>query len=626
MSSDPHAGAQAHFDLAVQAHEHGRLEEAVQEFLRAADAEPNFADALLNASIVLARLGRVKEARDVAERALRIAPTAMPVKSQLAVCEHLLSNDAKAIELYESVVAGGGASPLVLGNLALSLFRAGRRTHAIAVAEKAIALDPSRPIVWNNFGRFLHEDGRLLDACAAFERACALQPNYVQALSNWASSLKSLGRVGDAIATYDRALRVEPSHGEIGSNRLLALHYDPAIDGETLLREHRAWAERQRARILPMVRQQRSLDPERPLRVGFLSPDFRTHSVACFLEPLLRALDPNHIVAVAYAEVARPDETTRRMQGLVSTWRSTVGESSESVARMVDSDAVDVLIDLASHTDRNRIDVLFYEAAPVQLSYLGYPSGTGISGVERLTDRWADPPEHRNAGEAIRYIEEGFLLYAPPQGIPARRARASNGRAPILGCFNVSVKVNPVLVGFWCEAMRELPGAELWLKSAAYRDRDAQASYLSMFEAHGIGRERVRFFSWDADRTAHLARYGEIDVALDTYPYHGTTTTCEALAMGVPVITLAGGHHAARVGVSLLTRVGLKDLVAQSPGEYVRKIVGLATDKDRLAELHASLPEQIARGSLCDAARFAKNFQATLREAWRDYAARAQQK
>jgi FkbM family methyltransferase len=367
-------------------------------------------------------------------------------------------------------------------------------------------------------------------------------------------------------------------------------------------------------------------DPERRLRVGVVSPDLKQHSVAYFLEPLLAAHDRRLIEYFAYANVAAPDAVTARLQAHVEHWRTIFGVSDESAARQIETDRIDILIDIAGHTANNRLALLARRPAPVQMTYLGYANTTGLQAVDwRLTDGWADPPGTTEAlhTEELLRIPGGFLCYRPREPSPAP------GPPPVIsadritfGSFNILAKVSPTVLALWARILDRVPGARLILKGPAFADPATKAAFQARLADTPLSAHDVALVPHVIDEGEHLAAYQRIDIALDTWPYHGTTTTCEALWMGVPVVTLAGRPHASRVGVSLLSRVGLPELVGQTPDEYVSIAAGLAADRPRLLALRGSLRERVVASGLTDAAAGAAAFEGALREAWRGWCRR----
>jgi predicted O-linked N-acetylglucosamine transferase (SPINDLY family) len=329
------------------------------------------------------------------------------------------------------------------------------------------------------------------------------------------------------------------------------------------------------------------------LKIGFLSPDFRDHSVAHFLEPIFTHRDREKFDFLSYAEVPNPDETTRRLHALSDQWRSTMGQTEAVIAQQIRLDGVDILIDLAGHTANTRIVACAFKPAPVQMTYLGYPFSTGLETIDyRITDAYADP-----VGESEMFYVEKLLrlpdtawCYRPqPDAPPVVDPPSLKNGFVTFGSFNNFAKVSDGLVETWCRLLKEMPTAKLLLKSPGLKDSSLGPRALERFAAHGIGPDRLILRDYDPTVPEHLGRYGQVDIGLDHFPYCGTTTTCEAMWMGVPVITLAGPIHLSRVGASLLSNVGLTELIAKDRDEYIVLASDLARDADRMRTIRSGL-------------------------------------
>jgi predicted O-linked N-acetylglucosamine transferase (SPINDLY family) len=417
-------------------------------------------------------------------------------------------------------------------------------------------------------------------------------------------------------------VHLKPDYPDAHTNLLFSTNYHRELSARAIFEQHRAWGEthgRTRAGLPPAPN---SREPQRRLRVGYVSPDLRGHSVAYFIEPILAQHDRAHYETYCYAEIpkAKQDSTTERFKALSGHWVDTCGLSDRALAERVRADGIDILVDLAGHTANNRLRAFAYQPAPVQITYLGYANTTGMPAMHfRLTDQWADPPgQERFYTEELIRLPRGFLCYAPPQDAPAVSPLPAREAGYVtFGSFNVLSKISPQVVALWADILGALPNARLLLKNRAMTDADTREDYYRQFAEHGIARERLEMIGWTVSRQEHLALYSRIDIALDTFPYHGTTTTCEALWMGAPVITLEGDRHAARVGVSLLSRLGLHELIAHEESEYMDKAITFAADLDRLAALRAGLRARMLGSGLCDGAAFTRELEEVYRKLWR---------
>jgi protein O-GlcNAc transferase len=354
----------------------------------------------------------------------------------------------------------------------------------------------------------------------------------------------------------------------------------------------------------------------------------RAHSCAYFLEPLLQHLDRQQFELYLYHDHFRVDAVSLRLQAQAAVWRNLVGQPGPAVEQIIRADAPDILIDLAGHTGmNNRLALFARRLAPVQVTYLGYPNTTGLPAMDyRFTDAVADP-----VGEADRFATERLVRFAPtawtyaaPPDAPAVNVRPSSPDTPVtFGCFNNLAKLTDAMLAAWAKVLHGVPGSRLWLKGSGLGDRATRAGYLERFARLGLPAERITLLDRTAETASHLAMYHEVDVALDTFPYHGTTTTCEALWMGVPVVTLAGDRHMSRVGASLLTAIGHAEWIAASADDYVRIATDLALDRGRLGAIRAGLRQEITRSPLGDHRAQADLFGAALRSCWKKWCTQA---
>jgi predicted O-linked N-acetylglucosamine transferase (SPINDLY family) len=353
----------------------------------------------------------------------------------------------------------------------------------------------------------------------------------------------------------------------------------------------------------------------RRLRLGYLSSDFREHSVASFIEPLLRNHDRARFEVYCYSDLPTPDATTQQIRREADAWRDITKLNDAEAARLVREDHIDILFDLAGHTGNNRLGIFAAQPALVQIAYLGYPNTTGLHTVAyRITDTVADPPgKEAYYSERLLHLDGCFLCYQPLSGAPdvAPLPALSNGYVTF-GSFNNYSKLNANVLEVWAEVLRQIPGSRLLLKCPALTDEAIRARVLAHFRTLGIEDNRLELLGHTRTRAEHLAVYGRVDIALDTFFYNGTTTTCEALWMGVPVLSLMGRRHAGRVGASLLTTVGLTDWLVDTTEAYVSAARHHAGDFAALGQLRASLRGQVQASMLCDAHAFARRFEAAL--------------
>jgi predicted O-linked N-acetylglucosamine transferase (SPINDLY family) len=435
-----------------------------------------------------------------------------------------------------------------------------------------------------------------------------------------ANVLAWLGQTEESIAVHRRLLSMRPIDAKYHSNMLLCLLYSDGITTEEIFAEHRRWGQKHADPLTPPVSSIRKRGSSGKLRVGYISPDFRQHAVAMFFEPILIQHDRNRFEIFCYSDVKDPDEITGRLKRSADHWREISGLADAAFVKMLQNDRIDVLVDLTGHTARNRLLAMARRPAPVLATYLGYPATTGMRAMDyRITDAVSDPP-----GETERYHTEKlvrlpgcFLCYGKPAPAPdiAPAPLESNGRITF-GSFNHAGKISATTIRLWSRVLKGVPDAKLALKARGLMDEASRNRWLGLFEREGIEPGRIEFLDIEAVFEKHLAYYARLDIALDTFPYNGTTTSCEAMWMGAPVITLAGKTHVSRVGASLLGCVGLPELVADSEEAFVEIAVKLAGERDRLVELRRTLRERMRSSPLMDAVGFTRGFESVIEGIW----------
>lgn len=490
--------------------------------------------------------------------------------------------------------------------------------EAAASLQEAIRLRPDQAAPHTNLGNVWRLMGRLDDAVAAFHEALRREPGLADAHNNLGLSLMKQGRLAEATAGFRQALSLCPRYCTAASNLLLSLNYDPAQSPEALLAEHRRWPDCLDP-VPPPTPFTNVRDPERRLRVGYVSPDFCGHVVAYFLLPILAHHDPAQVEVFCYAQVFDPDARTAQFRTLAHGWRSTIALDDAQVANQVRRDGVDILVDLAGHTADNRLGVFAYRPAPVQITYLGYPNTTGLPAIDyRLTDAVADPP-----GEPVHHTEElvrlngPFCCYQPPERSPdvALPPVLRQGRLTF-GSTHDLAKLNDPVMDLWADVLRAVPDSRLLVFRHTLTG-SVKESLARRFVERGIDAARVTLESQLPEGRHYLDLYGRIDLLLDVFPWNGHVTTCESLWMGVPVVTLRGNRHAGRLSATVLSALGLTDLVADTPLDYVATAARWAADRDRLVSLRKELRPRMRSSALCDGRSFTRGLEAAYRQLWR---------
>ena len=477
------------------------------------------------------------------------------------------------------------------------------------------------PLAYTNLGHICHFSGRLSEAIEYRQRLMELCPNEASVYHDLGCSLIFTGRKEEGIELLRKAVEMAPGDPAIHSTYLFRLHHMPELDGQMIYEEHRRWAQTHAPVRPAKTSHTNTPDPGRRIRVGYISPDFRTHPVAFFFEPLLQAHDRTKVEVYGYSNTSRPDQVTERLEQKFDCYRSIINMRDEDVANLIEQDKIDILVDLAGHTPGNCLTVMAQKPAPIAVTYLGYPDTTGMEQVDyRLTDELADPPYSQSLyAEKLVYLPDGFLCYrppgfAPPIGpLPALR----NGYITF-GSFNNNSKINHDTISLWAQVLRSNDGSRLLIKSRAGDDLSMRENFYRQFEHLGISRERIEIHG-QKPAVEYMQLYNSVDIAFDTYPYNGTTTTCDSLWMGVPVISMVERHHACRVGLSILTRLGLEFFAASTPNELVARATALAQNLEALVDIRYSMRRRMTESTLCNAGAFADSMENAYRDMWRQW-------
>jgi len=624
LSLDP-ACAQAYANVGLLYQKTGQVEESIRSYQKAVELNPSLIEAHRNLCNTFKSRGQVNEAIECLQKAVSQNPGSIALLTDLGNRYREEMRFEEAVACYKKSIDLDTTCPGPHFNLGNALSDQGRFQEALVFYRKAVGLDPKYAEAYNNMGNAFYAQGELQKAVKCYEQALTARYNYPDALKNMGVSYEKQGLIRHAIDCYRQALSFNPADAGCHSGLLFTMHYDPALSASDIFSESRAWWRQHGAALMEKFVHRREAHRSKRLRVGYVSPDFREHSVSYFLLPLIEAHDSRAVEIFCYADVKRPDGMTTRLKTMAEHWRSIVEMTDEAVARQIYNDHIDILVDLAGHTTNNRLRVFASRPAPVQVTWLGYPDTTGMPVMDyRLTDDIADP-----VGESDRYcterlirLSEGFLCYAPPEGageisgLPALH----QGRVTF-GSFNNLPKVNEKVVAVWSQILHGVVGSALLMKSKSLIDENIRRRYLGLFCTYGISADRIQFEPYTRTIQEHLSLYNRVDIGLDPFPYNGTTTTCEALWMGVPVVTLKGKSHSARVGTSILKRIGLEELIAETGQEYVIKVVELGSDLDKLASLRMSMRKWMKESPLCDAGSFAKKIESVYREIWQKWCA-----
>ena len=548
--------------------------EAIKAFQKALSYNPQHADSLNNLGVALNSIGSFEPAIIILKKALAIQPDHSESLNNIAIAYSMKGDNNKALNYYLKAIERFPEKPECHKNIA-GIYR---KLHLLKRAEHHLQL------------------------------ALRYSPNYIQALNDYGVILKDQGKNLKAYEAFCKIVELDDDFIEAQSNRLYMLHYLPQQSPESIFNEHTEFGKRITCRNSSLQFANRSKNNR--IRIGYVSPDFRNHSVSFFIKPILQNHDPTFFEIFCYANVARPDQVTFSLKSLNVHWRNIYGISNEHVAKQIENDRIDILVDLAGHSSSNRLMVFAQKPSPIQVTYLGYPNTTGIPTIDyRITDSTTDPKKNEHLyTEKLIYIDPCFLCYSPQEDVPLSHLKASCQNI-IFGSFNNIGKLNDDVVQVWSKILKNLPGSIIMLKSAGFTDKDTQHLWRKKFNNLGINDHQVLFSGYIPDIKKHLSVCHNVDIALDTFPYNGTTTTFETLWLGIPVITLSGNSHVSRVGHSILKSIGLEELVAHSKDEYVNKVIQLASNKFLLKMFRKQLRNLMKQSVLADGKTFTRQIE-----------------
>lgn len=645
-----------------------KLSEVLQDLGRASEAEgysrqavtllPANSQCWLNLGNAIFAQRRWLEAADIFRKLLSIDPEHAAAWCNLAACEHKLGNLEVAEAAYERSLAIAPHSSDTVTNHARLLADTGRTQQAFEIVRDLLNREPDSAPAWLIAANGLREFGHFAEAEDAYRNALRCEPNHAEANHNLAVTLHVQGKLAAAEAQILSAFKNEPDSWErwllfghilqaqtrteegvaavqravslgptaVGhSQALAAMQYGNEVTPHELLDAHRAWAMRHCAAIellrLPACGGQQA---DRPLRLGFLSADFRRHPIAFLALPLLEQLRAQGIALTCYSDSPATDEYTARFRAASSSWRDIFGFTDQQVADQIRSDNVDVLFDLMGHNGR-RMLVFAHRPAAVQITWLGYVGTTGLEAMDYLlADRFhVAPGEEQNYVEQVLRMPNGYVCYASPSGLPnvAPLPALKNGDVTF-GSLNNPVKFSPRTIDLWSQVLGAVPRSRLLLKFKGLDDPIVIAHLCRQFAQCGVESHRLDF-AGQSKQADFLSAYQHIDISLDTQPYSGGATTCESLWMGVPVITFPGKTFAGRHATSHLTNAGYPQFVAKDAAEYVGLAIHWSNRLDELAAMRANMREQMQRSPLCDARQFAHDFVRVIEQACQMQAGRA---
>lgn len=648
-------------NLGVLHRNEGNMELAMHAYERALSSNPNFELAKSNLAVALNEKGTAikendrKVAKSLYKKSLALQPAFADAHYNLGVLYAESGKFQRALVEYNLAVQFNPRLTEAHNNLGVVHKELGNMEKALECYKKALQCDKQHHQTHNNIAVVYTLLGNVDAATHHLQLANSISPQYAEAHNNMGVLLRDQGDIDTAIWHYERCTEFDPRADMAAQNRLHALSYSEKWTKAEGFYQHKIWGASFQDRIDKEIVQAATTghvnnpiaadllrrfkdpprpDPEtlrgpgtgRPLRIGYLSPDFFTHSVSYFAEALLTHFDPEGFQIYAYANVAQPDSKTARFRSLVGdNWRNIWGLTASASAKLILDDRIDILVELAGHTANNRLDIMALRLAPVQVTWIGYPNTTGLPSIHyRVTDGIVDPPDTtQQFSEKLWRLPKVFLCYTPTLEAPEEPSAppcASSGGIITFGSFNVLSKTQARTVKLWASILRQVPDSRLLLKAKPFGTTTAKRRMERLFEEEGISSERLDLVPLIPSTRSHLQVYSNVDVALDPFPYAGTTTTCEALFMGVPVVTLGvrpeNGDHAHNVGVTLLTTIGHPELVALTEEDYIETAVSLGTDLKRLSRIRSRLREDMMSSPLGQAKPYLRDVEAMFCGMW----------
>ena len=623
--------AEAHTALGIALREQGLAAQAVAHLSKSAQLRPGHSATHDQLGVALHAAGNPQAALDSLRRALTLQPRSAAAHYHLGNVLAELGRHDEAVRHYRDALTSEPGHAEVQTNLGVSLLALNQAASAVAALRAAVALQPSLALAHSNLGNALMAEGLMRDAQASHEQAVALAPALGLARRNLAHLLKTIGEPEAALAHLEHVLALEPEQLAVHSEVVFMQQYLPQTPSRDLARlaGARRFGELALRHAQPFESWTNPPLPERRLRIGLLSSDLRAHPVGYFIEAVLVALSSaaaDRVDICVYANQREDDAVSERLRQCCPQWLAVVDLDDAALARRIRDDKVDVLIDLSGHTLHNRLPVLAWKPAPVQLSWLGYCGSTGLPSVDAfIADSWIAPDgSDAEFVERVVRLPETFLCFTPPPfDLAVAPLPAQAGGGIRFGCFNQLAKMNDAVLALWARVLHAVPGSRLLLQGHALQDPAIRDRIVGRYVQHGIEPDRLSLHPAQA-RADYLRAYNQVDIALDPFPYPGGTTTLEALWMGVPVLTLPGTSALSRQGLSVLRNLELDDWVAKDLDDYLARAVRHAADTRALAELRHGLRERLLGSPLCDAPRFAGHLEQSMRALWRDWCARAQ--
>ena len=613
--------AEAHNNLGTVLQDQGLLEEAVTSYRKALAIKPGYVEAHTNLGNTFEELGKLDSAVTSYHKALAISSDYAEVHNSLGNILMKLGRMNEAVTSCHKALAIKPDSAEAHTNLGNALKGLGRFDEAVTSYHKALSIKPDYAVAHNNLGTALQDQGLLDEAVMSYHKALIVKPDFFEAHNSLGNIFMKLGSLDEAVTSYHKALAIKPDYHESHSNLLLAQQYQPGQNLEKLLRLHKDWDQRHAQQFYTtQPHYLNTPDPNRILRIGFSSPDIGWHPVGFFVVRLFESILENEIKTVVYSD-RLADDLTNRIRAASGLWRDVNGISDGDLTKIILNDEIDILFDLTGHSAKNRMLLFARKPAPIQVSWAGYVGTTGLSSMDYfLSDIHSTlEDEDKYYSEKVIRMPDGWLCYSPPDYAPEIGPLPFKQNGNVTFCsFSNPGKINEEVISVWAEIMDAVGNSCLLIKYKGIDTATNVERLTTKFEAKGIDKSRL-VLEGQSPHVELLARYNDVDIALDTFPYSGGLTTYEALWMGVPLITVPGDTFASRHSKSHLTTVGLPELIAENKDDYIRLAVELAGNAERMAELRTGLRSWMANSPICDGEKFSDNFTAIMRKIWQDW-------
>jgi predicted O-linked N-acetylglucosamine transferase (SPINDLY family) len=613
---------EVHYNLGDALREQGQLDEAVACYRRAIELKPDFAEAYNNLANVLKNQDRLNEATDASRQAISIKPDFAEAHSNLGAILQKQDRLEEALAHYRQAISIKPDFAEAYSNQGDALHALGRQDEAVASCRRALEIRPDSAETYNILGNALRELGRLDEAAACGRQALALKPDFAEACNNLGNTLQAQGRLEEALACYRQVLTIKPDSASAYSNLLYTMQYMSSVTPAEAFSEHQRYAERFEAPLKAHWQPHANhRDPERRLRIGYVSADFYNHAVAFFIEPILASHDKSQVEIFCYYNHNKHDAHTDQIAAHADHWLACARMSDAQLAERIRADGIDILVDLSGHTGYNRLPVFARKPAPVQATWIGYAGSTGLTAMDyRITNEEMDPPglTERYHSESLLRMPDSGVTYRPEPGCPpVNPLPALRSDTFVFASLNNLIKTNPSVIALWARILGALPHARLMLGNVT--DEGIRHRLIGRFGQAGVAADRLILQPRMAFHD-YLALHHTIDLALDPFPYNGGTTTMHSLWMGVPVLTLAGGHMVSRCAVPLLSRVGLDTFITHTEEEYFQRALQIAQDLPGLDRVRQSLRERMSASNYGEQT-VTRHLESAYREMWRKWCA-----